>query len=146
VGGPVGWLLVGRLNLFLNVFLPGGLRRRKLTDRELLAYRGPFPPGRRGPMQVLPREIVGSRAYLHEVETNLARLSQLPALILWADSDPAFRTRERERFERLFPRHRTVILRNVGHYLEEDAPHEVAEAIADWWSEEVVDAGWPAGP
>ena len=69
---------------------------------------------------------------------HLAGIAHLPTLILWADADPGFGTPHR--FEGLFPKHRTVVLKNVGHFLEEDAPDEVAEAILRWWAEEVGSA------
>ena len=88
-------------------------------------------------MRVFPREIVASRPFLEEVEAGLERLAYAPALILWADRDPAFKDQERARFEALFRRHRTVILRGVGHEIAEDAPEEIAGAIHDWWIEMV---------
>ena len=104
-------------------------------------------------MRVFPREIVASRPFLEEVETGLERLADKPALILWADEDPAFKERERARFEALFRRHRTVILRGAGHEIAEDAPEEIAGAIHDWWIEMVeglrgdrADAPEAAGP
>ncbi len=137
IGGPLAPLLVDRLNLFINVFLQGGVRRRKVSAAEMAAYRGPFPRGRRRPMRVFPREIVASRAFLQEVESGLARLSDKPALITWADRDVAFKEIELRRFETLFPRHRTVILRNTGHEIAEDAPDDIADAIEAWWTEDV---------
>jgi haloalkane dehalogenase len=137
VGGPLAPLLVERLNLFINVFLQGGVRRRKLSAAEMTAYRGPFPRGRRQPMRVFPREIVASRAFLQEVESGLARLSDKSVLITWADGDVAFKDPELRRLEELFPRHRTVIVRNAGHEIAEDAPDDIADAIEAWWTEEV---------
>ena len=86
---------------------------------------------------MFPREILASRDYLVEVERNLARLRDLPALIIWGDRDVAFKKPELRRFEQLLPRHRTVILRGAGHYIQEDAPEEIAAAIEDWWTAEV---------
>ena len=61
----------------------------------------------------------------------------------WYD---AFRARERERFERLFPRHRTVVLERAGHYIQEDAPEDFIAAIEAWDDEDrapVAPAGRP---
>ncbi|OLC33390.1 MAG: hypothetical protein AUH81_14215 [Candidatus Rokubacteria bacterium 13_1_40CM_4_69_5] len=60
----------------------------------------------------------------------------LPALIVWGDGDFAFRESERQRFERIFPRHRTVILPGAGHYIQEEASGEIVEAIRNWWDTE----------
>jgi haloalkane dehalogenase len=86
---------------------------------------------------VFPHEILASRDYLAEVERNLSRLGDLPALIVWGDRDVAFRKPELERFERLFPRHRTVLLHGAGHYIQEDAPEDIAAEIERWWTTDV---------
>jgi haloalkane dehalogenase len=44
-----------------------------------------------------------------------------------------FRTTEREQFEQRFPHHQTVILRNAGHFIQEDASEEIARHIQQWW-------------
>lgn len=134
-GGPLGRLTVDRLNLLLRVFLPRNLRRRPLSDAERAAYLGPWPAGARGVMRVFPRQIVAGGPYLREVEANLPKLAGKPALILAPDSDRGFSEAELGRWQSLFPTARTVKLVNVGHYIDEDAPEEIVEAIKGWWSE-----------
>jgi haloalkane dehalogenase len=133
-GGRVAAFAVRHFNAFVNVMMPMGVQRGKLDPRAMAAYRGPFPTkDSRAPTNVFPREIRGSSAFLGDVQTGLAALAAKPALILWGDRDDAFREQERQRFETVFPNHRTVILRGAGHYIQEDAPAEIAEAIAQWW-------------
>jgi haloalkane dehalogenase len=97
------------------------------------AYRGPFPtPESRRPMHVFPREILGSRTFLAEIERGLPRLADRPALIVWPTKDIAFRDPERKRWEQIFANHRTVILDGAGHYIQEDAHLEIVAAIRDW--------------
>ena len=43
VGGPLGDLLVKRLNIFLNVFVARGMGGRRPSSGALRAYKGPFP-------------------------------------------------------------------------------------------------------
>jgi haloalkane dehalogenase len=145
MGGPLSPLLVERLNLMLRLYLPRNLKRGPLTGAERAAYHGPWPPGARGVMAVLPREIVTGKRYLREVEALLPRLSGRPALILWPDSDPGFGTDELERWRGLFPAARTVVLERVGQFVDEDAPDDVARAITAWW-DEVVDPVPPDAP
>jgi haloalkane dehalogenase len=141
LGGPVGRRLIAQRNLFVERILPAGVRRRRLTDTEMAAYRGPFPtPASRRPTAVFPREILAARPFLAEVERRLPVLRDRPALIVWPTGDVAFRTRERRRWEELFPDHRTVILEGAGHYIQEDAPDEIVAAVRDW-----EDAPSPAG-
>jgi haloalkane dehalogenase len=85
------------------------------------------------PSWIFPRSILRSHEFLAECEASLGALRDKPALIVWGDADIAFRAKERERFERLFPHHRTVILSGAGHYIWEDAPDEIASALRDWW-------------
>jgi haloalkane dehalogenase len=133
LGGPVGRRLIVNRNLFVERILPGGVRRRELPAAVMAAYRGPFPdPPSRRPVAVLPREILAARPFLAEVERGLAALRDRPALIVWPTKDPAFRVRERRRWEQAFPDHRTVLLEGAGHYMQEDAPEEIVAAIRDW--------------
>lgn len=138
LGGPVGPQLVMRRNIFVERILPGNVGARKLSEEVMSAYRGPFPtPASRRPVYVFPREILGSRRFLAEVEEGIAGLHDRPALIVWPTRDPAFRGRERRRFQELFPDHRTVMLGGAGHYIQEAAPERIVAAIREWR---------PAGP
>jgi haloalkane dehalogenase len=133
LGGPLGRRLILERNVFVERILPGGVKRTTLPPGVLDAYRGPFPdPESRRPVHVLPREILGSRRFLAGVERGLQALGDRPALIVWPTRDPAFRTRERRRWERVFPDHRTVLLEGAGHYVQEDAAEEIVAAIRGW--------------
>jgi haloalkane dehalogenase len=129
-----GGFLVERLDVFTRVFVPGGIKRKKLSKAEMEMYRRPHPtPASRVPVHVMPREILAAGELLSEVERGLPRLSHLPALIVWGDRDQAFKEPQRLRWERTFPNHRTVILRGASHYIQEDAPEEIVAAVNAWW-------------
>src|SRR5204863_3469774 len=120
-------------NAFVERIVPGGVRRKKLPDEVMDAYRGPFPDTEsRRPMHVLPHEILASRPWLGEIEKRLPSVADRPALIIWPTKDVAFRAGERRRWEELFADHRTVMLEGAGHYIQEDAPEEIVAAIRDW--------------
>lgn len=139
MGGPIGRFAISNFNAFVNVLLPLGHTRRRLTREEMAHYRRPFPTrASRTPTNVFPREIVGSSNWLTNVDSGLSFLERLPALILWGDADIAFRAKERERFEARFPRHRTHVLRGAGHFVWDDAPEEVLEVFEDWWPSTVL--------
>ena len=64
LGGPLGGYLILQRNFFVEKILPGSVKRRKLTQEVMDAYRGPFPtPESRRPMHVFPREILDSRPH-----------------------------------------------------------------------------------
>ncbi len=141
MGGPVGGFAIRHFNAFVNVMIPMNTKRKKLSPEVMAAYRGPFPSrDSRWPTRVFPREIRGSSDFLAEVEAGLAALSGKPALIVWGDKDIAFLDKERERFEGFFANHRTVPLPGSGHYIQEDAPDEISQAIEAWWDQVVAPA------
>jgi haloalkane dehalogenase len=133
MGGAVGAELIRRVNLFVNVMIPAGHRRRKLSSAEMQHYRLALPTReRRQASAIFPRQILRGRAFLQEVQDGMDALARLPALIVWADADVAFREKERLRWEQTFPHHSTVVLAGAGHYLQSDAPEEFSDAIARW--------------
>jgi haloalkane dehalogenase len=133
LGGPIGGYLILQRNFFVERIIPGNVKRHKLGQDVMDAYRGPFPtPDSRRPMHVFPREILASRPFLAEVERRLPSVSDRPALLAWPTKDIAFRSPERRRWEQLFPNHHTVLLDGAGHYIQEDAAGEIVEAIRTW--------------
>lgn len=134
MGGSVGGFLIRHFNFFVNVVIPGGVKRKKPSQSVMDAYRAPFAEKeRRKPMHIFPREILASRAFLSEVENGLPQLREKPALIVWGNKDIAFKNKELERWQTVFPGSRTVILDGAGHYIQEDAPEEIVSAINGWW-------------
>jgi len=133
-GGTVGRFAIRHFNAFVNLLLPAGTKRR-LAKEVMAAYRAPFPtPDSREPTAVFPREILRSREYLAEVAARLPSLAHLPTLLLWGGKDVAFREQELRRFEATFARSTTVRLPRAGHFIQEDAPEEIVEAVRRFWS------------
>lgn len=133
LGGPLGRFANRNFNAIVNLFIPAGVKRRKLPKGVMAAYREPFAKrASREPTHIFAREILRSHDYLAAVERGMERLKDLPVLILWGDRDPAFREVERGRFERAFPKHRTIVLGGAGHFIQEDAADEIVEAITRW--------------
>lgn len=132
VGNSLSRYLITRRNMLARWLIPAGTNRT-LTTAELAAYMGPFPtPASRLPTWIFARQIRGSVNYLSAVEERLAKLSDKPALIVWGDADGAFRPADRDHFARLFPKHRVVDLPRAKHFIQENAPGEIASAIIDW--------------
>ena len=133
-GSRLARFLIRRYNALARWLIPAGTNR-KLTPAELAAYFGPFPtPDSRLPTWVLPKEIVGSAAYLAEVEAGLAQLRDKPALIVWGEADGAFRKPDRERLQGYFPNQRVLLLPQAKHFIQENAPDEISAAIREFAS------------
>lgn len=130
-GGALGRWAILRHNAFVELLVPAGIRRRKVAPAVMNAYRLPFrAPAARIATHVFPREILGSRDFLSDVERGLPTLRHLPAVLLWGDRDVAFRAKELKRFQREFPEARVVPLPGAGHFVQEDAPEEIAQAVS----------------
>ncbi len=128
MGGPIGRWINGAHNGVVHIFLKRGTV--KSLDRDAYAgYFQPFLHGDRTPVTVFPRELIAASRFLRTVEQGMERLKNKKALIVWGEQDFAFVALERRRFESLFPDHSTVLLPNASHFLQEDAPDEIANAI-----------------
>lgn len=138
MGGAIGGFAIRNFNAFVNVMIPMGTPRRKLSAEAMQAYRRPMSTrSRREATHIFPRAIVGSTPFLATVEAGLAGISDKPVLLCWGDKDIAFREKERARFAATFPRSKTVPLPGAGHYVQEESPAEIAGAIRGWWPKDV---------
>ena len=134
LGGPAGNLLVRRLGIFTNVFVPRMRGHSRLGPGEMAMYRGPHPDAAsRRPVHVMPREILAASDFLRDLEGQLAVFAGLPALLLWANADPAFRPPQRTRWEQHLPNATTVLLEGAGHYFQDDVPDQVVTAVREWF-------------
>jgi len=132
MGNPVARYFITHRNMLARWLIPAGTNRT-LTEAELAAYMGPFPtPASRLPTWIFARQIRASASYLAEVEAGLARLSDKPALIVWADADGAFGPADRDRFVRVFRKHQLIDLPGAKHFIQENAPEAIASAILNW--------------
>jgi haloalkane dehalogenase len=129
MGGSIGRFLGLNFNGIPHMFFAIGARD-SLDDEVFEMYLRPFRrPDRREPTVIFPREIIGSSEYLAEVDANLARIADRPALIVWGAKDGGFRAAARERFEQRFANHRTVVLETAKHFIQEDEPQRIAAEI-----------------
>jgi haloalkane dehalogenase len=111
---------------------------RGLVDEVVAAYDAPFPT---------PESKAGALAFPELVPTepehpNTAPLTAIrdalkawdkPALVLFGDSDPIFAPEVAEAISRLIPGALPAeMIRNAGHYVQEDAGEEVAERIVEF--------------
>ncbi len=80
-------------------------------------------------------DVLKQDAYLEELEQNLhSKLSHLPVLLAYGEKDKGRKSGFQERFEGIFPNHTSVSIAGANHFPQMDAPHEVAQTIANWWA------------
>jgi cis-3-alkyl-4-acyloxetan-2-one decarboxylase len=120
-------------NLFVES-IPGGMRRRDADPLMMEAYRAPFPDywSRAGTL-AFQREIPlterdRSAPLMASIHERLPDLT-LPVLLVWGMRDPVFQPVFLEQWRELFPEAETVELDAASHFLVEDSPDAVTDAI-----------------
>ena len=131
MGGPIGRTMAYLFNGVARFFFMRGLAQR--PDREVLRmYLAPFRSrADRKQTSISPRLLVKAVDYLDSVEEGLERIADRPTLLTWGVKDFAFQEEARQRFEKAFPDHETVLL-DASHFWQEDAGEEAADAIQVW--------------
>jgi pimeloyl-ACP methyl ester carboxylesterase len=131
LSGAVGRFLYRRLNLSPRVLLPTLFAdRSRLTPEIHRHYVDAFPsPAERQAPWVFARELMGSSGWYEGLWRRRDRLAGLPALVLWGMKDSAFRPDALARWREALPGARVVELPDAGHFVQEEAPEEVAREI-----------------
>jgi haloalkane dehalogenase len=127
-------MVIGK-NLFVEAVLPGSVER-DLTEEEMAEYRRPFvEPEHRRPTLTWPRQIPidGEPADVVEIVGSYAEwlpTSDVPKLLVVADPGALLQGPVLE-FARGFANQTEITVRG-NHFLQEDSPDEIGEAIAAW--------------
>lgn len=119
-------------NIFVDRVIPLGTARR-LTPAEMDHYRRVQPSAHaRGGVAELPRELLAAGPLLRRLASEVpAALGAKPALLVWGKNDLAFPPgRLLPRMQRVFRDNVTVVLPHARHFIQEDAPEDIARAIA----------------
>jgi haloalkane dehalogenase len=133
---PAGEGLVLQQNAFVEQVLPGAVLRQ-LDDATMAAYRRPFAEAGEGRRPTLswPRQIPldGEPAEVNTIVAAYAAwLAESDVPKLFIDADPGAITRGRLReLCRGWPNQRVATVPGV-HFLQEDSPAAIGQAIADW--------------
>jgi haloalkane dehalogenase len=123
-------------NVFVERVLPSSILR-ELSDEEMAVYRRPFADAGedRRPTLTWPRQIPidGEPADVHEIVSDSAKwlaTTGTPKLFINAEPGSILVGEQRE-FCRGFPNQKEVTVAG-SHFIQEDSPLEIAQAIADW--------------
>ena len=118
-----------RRNLFVEKIMPM-MVKYALAEEVMHHYREALStPSRRVGAAEFPRQLIESTLWLGELADEVReRLSNVPILLPWGLHDPAFPQPYLERFREDFTVSQVLRL-DAKHYIQEDAPGEIAEAI-----------------
>jgi haloalkane dehalogenase len=146
---PAGEEMVLDKNLFVEAILPASVLRA-LTDEEMAEYRRPFaePGESRRPTLTWPRQIPidGEPAEVVEIVSAYAdwlATSDVPKLLVVAEPG-AILTGAPLDFCRRWPNQDEVTVAG-NHFVQEDSPDEIGDAIADWMRRRRAGAARPTG-
>ncbi len=119
-------------NLFVEKLIPLGVKF-PLADEVLHHYREALPtPKSRIGVAEFPRQLVAGSLWLGNLADEVEeKLANVPILLLWGIGDVLLPRTFMERFREDF-RLASVHRLDAKHYIQEDAPGEIAEAIRDF--------------
>ena len=133
---PAGEEMILDKNLFVERVLPGSVLRG-LTEAEMAVYRRPFAEAgeSRRPTLTWPRQIPldGEPADVTGIAADYAAWmaeNDLPKLFVNAEPGAILIGAQRE-FCRGWKNQTEVTVRG-SHFIQEDSPHEIGNAIAEW--------------
>jgi haloalkane dehalogenase len=137
VSGAAGRWMYRTLNASLRLLMPSAYANRaRLTKAIHRQYLEPFrnPDDRVLVLWPLARALLGSSAFYRNLYARIDALRTIPTSIIWGRKDSAFRPYVLDRWQRELPDANILSLDNAGHWPHEEAPAEVAEAIAEFLS------------
>ncbi len=120
-------------NYFVERLIPLGTARR-LSTAEMDHYRAVQPnPAARLRVAKMPKELLAARLLLERLAGDVpAKLGAKPALFIWGSKDFAFKPGPSlPRMRAAFRDHVLVELADAKHFIQEDAPDEIAAAIIE---------------
>jgi haloalkane dehalogenase len=137
VNGALGRWMYRHLNASLRMLMPSAYAvRARLTSSIHRQYLEPFreKDDRVLVLWPLAHALLGSAPFYRELHSRIEALRPIPTSIIWGLKDTAFRPHQLEKWRRELPEASVLALDNAGHWPHEEAPSEVAEAIAEFLS------------
>jgi pimeloyl-ACP methyl ester carboxylesterase len=123
-------------NLFVES-IPGGMAKREIDPLMMEAYRAPFPDywSRVGTL-AFQREIPlterdRSARLMGSIHESLDRV-EVPVKLVWGMRDPVFQPVFLEQWLEIFPRAQVVRVESAAHFVPEDEPDALTEALRSW--------------
>jgi haloalkane dehalogenase len=137
VNGALGRWMYRNLNASLRLLMPSAYGdRARLTKSIHRQYLEPFrnKDDRVLVLWPLAYALLGSSGHFRDLYSRIDALRGIPTSIIWGLKDTAFRPHLLQRWKKELPDASVLPLDNAGHWPHEEAPSEVAEAIAEYLS------------
>jgi len=127
----LGSLIIRGLNGFAGPATSMAMSQRKLTAEEKAGFLFPYDRWEnRVAVNAFVKDIPLKASHpsyetLHKIENNLGLFLENPMLIEWGGKDFCFDHTFRTQWQLFFPKAKTRIHPNAGHYVLEDAPEVI---------------------
>ena len=138
--GAFSSFLIRRLDLFRRMMYRIGFKMS--SDPQVMKqYRMPHPTaasraGVAAFTKMLPLSAAHPNTqYINDIEETLSTWD-VPVQVMFSDKDMFFKVEEGQRIASMVPNGRFQVVRNAGHYLQEDAGEEIAERMATFLRDE----------
>lgn len=131
MGGPVGRFLCRRFNFFTRSVVARAYGDRAKLTREIHQHylkAHPTPASRKG-THVFPRQIIKASPWLADLWERREAIASKPTMLAWGMKDIAFREKELQRWQTLFPAAQVTRFPTAGHYVQDEEGEAIAPLI-----------------
>ena len=131
--GGVGRFLYHRLNFSARVLVPQAFAdKKRLSKRVHRHYVQAQDREAREAAFAFAREVLGAQAFLADLWESRELLAPRIRSVLWGMADGLLPADQLlPRWREAFPEARFIEVPDAGHYVQEEAPKEVAKAVSD---------------
>ncbi len=135
----IGWLMISVMNMFVKQILPQAVVR-KLSAEEKRRYAEPYSTiSSRRPLRQWPREIPieGMPRDVHDAVvaySNWLQKTELPKILFHATPGGLITAKDVAWCEQHMKKLKTVDIGRGLHFVQEDNPHAIGEALTQWYT------------
>jgi len=139
--GRFSSFMIRRLDLMRKMAIMSGFHR-PLDPEVKKQYLAPHPtPQSRGGVAAFPKLVPAAPnhpnfVYITRIGETL-KTWNLPILVMFSDKDIAFKVADGQQIAEMVPNGRFKVIRDAGHFLQEDAGEEIAENMVNFLDSDV---------
>jgi haloalkane dehalogenase len=129
--GPIGRLFITQFNTELRLLIPQVYGdRSKLTPAIYHQYLAPLAtPGERHGLFAFAEQVFSESDWCEELWERRGALAGIPSAVAWGMRDPLFGRQFLARWREALPEAEVVTLPGAGHFVQEEEPAEVTQAL-----------------
>jgi haloalkane dehalogenase len=132
---PLLAFLYLNLNFSARFLLPRSLGRKKLTRKIHRHYRRPFASRKeRFGTLGFARSLLNDQDWFEQIWNLRTAIADKPTLFVWGLKDPFLGAAYLQKFQGAFHHQKSLILKECGHFPQEEEPYQLIESIRNFLS------------